>query len=36
MYQSDEKLQINQFLGEWLSLCLNQGRSIDNVLPATE
>ncbi|WP_111642988.1 DUF1249 domain-containing protein [Marinimicrobium alkaliphilum] len=27
MYHSDEKFQFNRFLGEWLSLCLNQGRS---------
>jgi hypothetical protein len=27
MYQSDEKAQLNRFLGEWLSLCLSQGRS---------
>lgn len=27
MYQSDEKLQINRFLGECLALCLEQGRS---------
>ena len=33
MYQSDEKLQINQFLGECLSLCLNKGRSVDSVVP---
>ncbi len=25
MYQCDEKLQINQFLGEWLSSCLRHG-----------
>ncbi len=25
MYQSDEKAQINRFLGEWLALCLHQG-----------
>lgn len=31
MYQSDEKLQINQFLGECLALCLNQGRAVDSV-----
>lgn len=33
MYQCDEKLQINQFLGEWLCLCLRQGHEIDNVMP---
>ena len=27
MYQSDEKKQVNLFLGEWLSLCLSEGRS---------
>lgn len=26
MYQSDEKAQMNIFLGEWLSYCLEQGR----------
>jgi uncharacterized protein len=29
MYQSDEKLQVNQFLGEWLKLCIGQGRDIE-------
>jgi uncharacterized protein YqiB (DUF1249 family) len=28
MYQSDEKIQINAFLGEWLSHCLEVGRSL--------
>ena len=32
MYHSDEKKQINFFLGEWLSLCLKVGRSAE--LPA--
>jgi len=27
MYHSDEKAQLNRFLGEWLSLSLQQGRS---------
>ena len=27
MYHADEKKQINLFLGEWLSLCLREGRS---------
>lgn len=27
MYHQDEKRQINEFLGEWLSLCLQTGRS---------
>ena len=31
MYHSDEKKQVNIFLGEWLSLCLDVGRSA--VLP---
>ena len=31
MYQHDEKLQINQFLGEWLSICLKKGCEIENV-----
>jgi uncharacterized protein YqiB (DUF1249 family) len=33
MYQSDEKLQINQFLGECLTVCLAQGRVLDEVVP---
>lgn len=28
MYHRDEKRQINEFLGEWLSLCLQAGRSL--------
>ena len=36
MYQSDEKLQINQFLGECLTICLAQGRIPDAVLPSPE
>lgn len=28
MYQADEKLQVNRFLGEWLSHCLAHGRSM--------
>lgn len=31
MYQADEKTQFNEFLGEWLNLCLAQGRSLDEV-----
>lgn len=27
MYHADEKMQVNQFLGEWLTHCLNVGRS---------
>lgn len=27
MYQPDEKMQVNSFLGEWLSHCLEVGRS---------
>lgn len=27
MYQPDEKMQVNRFLGEWLSHCLDVGRS---------
>ena len=27
MYHADEKKQINLFLGEWLSICLREGRS---------
>ena len=33
MYQCDEKLQINQFLGEWLILCLEKGHEVDDVMP---
>ncbi len=32
MYQSDEKAQLNRFLGELLEFCLTQGRILDNVL----
>jgi hypothetical protein len=28
MYQRDEKFQVNRFFGEWLSLCLAHGRSV--------
>lgn len=28
MYQRDEKIQVNRFLGEWLTLCLKAGRSL--------
>lgn len=28
MYQCDEKAQLNRFLGEWLSLCLQCGQSL--------
>lgn len=28
MYQQDEKRQINEFLAEWLTLCLQAGRSL--------
>lgn len=31
MYQMDEKLQLNRFLGEWLSVCLTQGQSLDDL-----
>ena len=30
MYQRDEKAQLNKFLGEWLSFCLDQGRSLQS------
>lgn len=33
MYQSDEKYQLNRFLGEWLSLCLAQGHALDELAP---
>ncbi len=29
MYQSDEKFQLNRFLGEWLELCLNHAFTPD-------
>jgi len=29
MYHQDEKRQINEFLGEWLRLCLQSGRSVN-------
>ena len=29
MYHADEKMQVNQFLGEWLTHCLKVGRSIE-------
>ena len=28
MYHSDEKMQVNSFLGDWLTHCLKVGRSI--------
>lgn len=28
MYQRDEKIQVNRFLGEWLTLCLQAGRCL--------
>ena len=31
MYQPDEKGQVNQFLGEWLSHCLTVGQSAETV-----
>lgn len=30
MYQSDEKYQLNRFLGEWLTVCLEHGHSVDS------
>jgi uncharacterized protein len=32
MYQADEKLQINQFLGEILTLALREGYQVDDVI----
>ena len=29
MYHADEKMQVNQFLGEWLSHCMREGRSLE-------
>lgn len=36
MYQSDEKLQINQFLGECLNLCLSHGWGVDSLISPVE
>lgn len=30
MYQRDEKVQLNRFLGEWLSHCLKYGHALEN------
>lgn len=30
MYHADEKIQLNIFLSEWLSLCLAQGHTLNN------
>ncbi len=32
MYQADEKSQFNRFLGEWLSHCLKNGHSLDDII----
>jgi uncharacterized protein YqiB (DUF1249 family) len=29
MYHSDEKYQLNRFLGEWLKVCIEHGHSLD-------
>jgi hypothetical protein len=29
MYQSDEKMRVNAFLGEWLTYCLKFGKSVE-------
>ena len=31
MQQVDEKMGLNDFLGEWLSFCLKHGRSTENI-----
>jgi uncharacterized protein YqiB (DUF1249 family) len=31
MYQADEKAQLNQFLGEWLSHCIHYGHDLDDL-----
>ncbi|MBW2940930.1 DUF1249 domain-containing protein [Zhongshania sp. CAU 1632] len=36
MYHRDEKAQQNRYLGEWLSLCLSHGHSLDNPLNILE
>lgn len=33
MYQSDEKYQLNRFLGEWLNLCLQHGHDVAELTP---
>lgn len=33
MYQSDEKYQLNRFLGEWLNLCLQHGHGVAELTP---
>ncbi len=32
MHQPDEKVQLNDFLGEWLSHCLQHGQQVEPVL----
>lgn len=34
MYHRDEKVQLNRFLGEWLSHCLEHGHALENPLMA--
>ena len=34
MYQSDEKSQVNRFLGEWLTHCLGAGHSAEDIWQA--
>lgn len=34
MYHRDEKVQLNRFLGEWLSYCLRYGHALENPLTA--
>ncbi|WP_373080457.1 DUF1249 domain-containing protein [Zhongshania sp.] len=36
MFQRDEKAQQNTYLGEWLSLCLELGHSLENPLNLLE
>ena len=31
MYQADEKAQLNQFLGEWLSHCIQYGHALEDL-----
>ncbi|MCV6624906.1 MAG: DUF1249 domain-containing protein [Cellvibrionaceae bacterium] len=31
MHQADEKAQLNQFLSDWLGLCLEQGHTLDKM-----
>ncbi len=34
MYHEDEKIQLNRFLGEWLTNCLSAGHSLEEIVLA--